>query len=185
MHRVSLALIGVLVAFAGAALADDPAPLTDADVTSFISTLDAANAFGDELDADGKTDALEVAMEPKPGEAFKPYSNAVAAMKTKYPTDYVRLGAIVSPLGFSADNWAATGDRVISAYFAVRMERDNPGAAAQMAAMDPALLARLPAAHRADFEALKALVATSAAVSPEDRAAVEPHMDALDAEMDD
>ncbi|MEX0645797.1 MAG: hypothetical protein WD076_10830, partial [Parvularculaceae bacterium] len=134
MHRVSLALVGVLVAFAGAALADDPPPLTEADVTSFISTLDAANAFGDELDAAGKTDALEVAMQPTAGDAFKPYSNAVAAMKTKYPGDYAQLGAIVSPHGFSADDWAATGDRVITAYFAVKMDRENPGAAAQMAA---------------------------------------------------
>lgn len=185
MQKLGLALLGVLFAFAGAAVALEASPLTDDEVTRFIASLEAANAFGDQLEAEGKTDALEVAMAPQAGEAFKPYSNAVAAMKTKYPVDYAKLGAFVAPHGFSADNWAATGDRVITAYFAVEMQRENPGAAAQMAAMDPSLLAMLPDAHRAEVEAMRALIATVATVPEADRAVIEPHMDALDAAMED
>ena len=183
MQRLCAALLSVLFVFAGASVASAEA-LAEDQVTRFIATLDAANAFGDELDAAGKTDALEIAMTPQAGEEFKPYSKAVAAMKTRYPADYAHLGALVSPHGYSADDWAATGDRVILAYFAVKMERENPGAAEQMAAMDPSMLAMLPPAQKAEFEAMRALIATVQAVPEEDRAVVEPHMDALDAAMD-
>lgn len=178
-----MALGAALVMMVGVAGAAD-APLTADTAKRFVASLPALESLGEEMEAEGKNEQLRFDTEPTVGEEFKPYSKAVMAMKTKYPSDYGRLNKAVKAHGFSAENWGAAGDRVMIAYMALKMEKENPGAAAQMQAMDPSMLDMMPPEMKAQFARAKLMMDTVAAASDEDKAAVAEVEDELDAYMD-
>lgn len=178
-QRIMPALMGALL-IVSAAAASDVKPLTDDQTQRFIDTLPALDKLGEELRSDGKTDKLEIATEPKAGEDFKPYSNAVAALKAGYPGDYAKLGAAVKPHGFSADEWGHVGDRVIIAYLALEMEAQDPRSMAMMEGMDASMLQMVPPEMRAQLEATFALMETVKNAPAEDKAVVKKFKPQLD-----
>lgn len=99
----------------------------------FVETLAPVQAFGDSLEKEGKLNVLVGGGATVDG-AFEPYSASVAALKAQWPTDFSRLEAVVNPHGFTPEEWGAVGDRMMAAYMALRIERDEPGA---LAALEP------------------------------------------------
>lgn len=183
-------MIRMIAPLAAAILALSPAyaetPLSSDAIARFVETLEPVEAFGDRLESDKKFEKLFEQREPVPGKDFRPYSDGVAALKKASPAEYEKLGALVKPKGFSQADWAVTGDRVMLAYMANRMEEENPGyekqiaeMKAQMAAMDPAMLEQMPAQMKSGMLAAQAMVEAISKSPPEDRAAVKPHMKAI------
>lgn len=157
-------------------------PLTEDQVTRFVATLQPVEEFGDRLDDEGKMNEFDDRA-PVPGKEFHPYSDGVATLKKAHPADYARLGDLLKPHGFSQDQWAATGDRVMLAYMAIRMEKENPDYDKQMAKMDPAMLAQMPAPMRAQMEGVMAMIETVKKAPAADKAAVKPHVKAIEKEI--
>lgn len=182
MKKFIMAVGAAILVAAGPAFAGD-AVLTADMAKRFVASLPSVESLGKELESEGKTDEMRFDKNPKAGEEFKPYSNAVMALKAKYPSDYNRLSSAVKPHGFSAENWGAAGDKVMIAYMALKMDKDNPGAMAQMEAMDPSMLEMLPPDMKAQFERVKVMMDTVASVSPEDKKAVAEVEDELDSYM--
>ncbi|MEQ8179487.1 MAG: hypothetical protein RIC52_02355 [Amphiplicatus sp.] len=178
-----IAALGAVFILAGVAFAADPASLTEAKIKNFIASMESVKALGHELEASGKTDTLEIDSIPKTGEDFRPYSKSVAALKEKHPADHQRLAALVKPHGFSVDSWAETGDRVMIAYMAEKAE-EHPESLAHAQAMDPAMLSMVPPEMRAQMEGVMAMMETVKKAPAADRAALRPHMAALDAELE-
>ncbi|MEO1135741.1 MAG: hypothetical protein AAFW68_03895 [Pseudomonadota bacterium] len=165
------------------AFADD-APLTADSAKRFVESLAAVEALGDELEAQGKTEQLQIAQQPKAGEAFKPYSTAVIALKEKYPSDYAKLRSAVKPHGFGAEEWGAAGDKVMIAYLALKMEEEDPTALQQMKAMDKSMLDMLPPEMKTQFTQAMAMMETVQNASDSDKAAVATVKDDLDDYME-
>ncbi len=178
-----LAALGAFFIFAGEVLAADHEPLTDAKIKNFIASMEGVKALGQELDAAGKTQALEIDALPKAGEEFRPYTKSVAALKAKHPDDHRRLAALVKEHGFSVDSWAETGDRVMVAYVAEKAA-ERPESLAHAQAMDPAMLSMVPPEMRAQMEGVMAMMEAVKNAPAADRAALRPHMAALDAELE-
>lgn len=162
----------------------EDAPLSADSAKRFVESLAAVEALGDELEAQGKTEQLQIAPQPKAGEAFKPYSTAVTALKEKYPSDYAKLRTAVKPHGFGAEEWGAAGDRVMIAYLALKMEEEDPTALQQMKAMDKSMLDMLPPEMKAQFAQAMAMMETVQNASDADKAAVAAVKDDLDAYME-
>lgn len=180
MFKTAAILAGSFFLFASGAAAAD-APLTVDSAKRFVASLDSVKTLGEEFEAEGKTDTLEVDAIPKAGEPFQPYSKSVAALKKQYPQDYSKLNAAVHKHGFAAEEWGAVGDRVMVAYLARKMEKENPQAMAQMHAMDPSMLDMMPPEMKAQMMQAQAMMQTVAAASPEDKkivAEVEADLDA-------
>lgn len=181
MSRIAAALVGLAFLVAPGAFASET--LTADQVGRFLATVDEVEAFGAELEAAGKTDALAVDMQPTGGEPFKPYENGVAAMKAHYPEEHARLGGIVSKHGFSTDSWARVGDRVMIAYFAEMVAQEDPASIAEsrrmMEAMDPQTLQMMPPEVRAQIDAGLAMMRMVDEAPEADRAAVRPHIATL------
>ncbi|MEZ5927046.1 MAG: hypothetical protein R3C54_09745 [Parvularculaceae bacterium] len=184
MMRTIAAFAAAAAVIAGPAIAGETAPLTTETATRFVATLDGVQALGKEFDAEGKLDALEVETKPKLGEEFKPYSNAVTALKAGYPAEHARLAALVKPQGFSTEEWGAVGDRVMLAYLAEKMEAQDPGALAQMEAMDPSMMEMMPPQMREQMAGAIALAKAVRNAPEDDRKAIKPVMADLDAVME-
>ena len=172
------ALLPVVAAFA------DSAPLTEDQAKRFVASLSAVEALGDELEAEGKTDQLDIETAPKAGEPFKPYSAAIAALSEKYPADHARLASAVKPHGFSADDWGAVGDRVIVAYMALKMEEEDPRAMEMMEGMDASMIEMMPPEMRDQMEAAFAMMETVKNAPADDKRIVSTVKDDLDAYME-
>lgn len=179
-----LAALGVFFVLAGEVLAADHEPLTDVKIRNFIASMEGVKALGQELEAAGKTQALEIEALPKAGEEFQPYTKSVAALKAKHPDDHRRLAALVKEHGFSLDNWAETGDRVMVAYVAEKAAA-RPEGLAHAQAMDPAMLSMAPPEMRAQMEGVMAMMEAIKKAPAADRLALKPHMAALDAELEE
>ncbi|MEZ5914961.1 MAG: hypothetical protein R3C42_04970 [Parvularculaceae bacterium] len=160
------------------------APLSDDQVTRFIATLRPVEEMGKRLEAEGKIAETFGEEKPTLGSEFKPYSKGVASLKRDYPGEYAALGGALKPHGFSQDEWAATGDRVMRAYIAVKLEKENPDYEKQMAAMDPSMLSQLPPQMRAQIEGAFAMIETVKSTPATDKAAVKPHVAAIEAATD-
>lgn len=184
MRKLFAAALGAALLIVAGASANDAAPLTDEKIRNFVATMPAVKTLARDLEASGKDKALEIDAMPKAGEPFRPYAKSVAALKEKHPAEHARLAAAVKPQGFSADGWAATGDRVVLAYIAEKAAKENPEALAHMQAMDPAMLAMMPPEMRAQMETAMAMMEAVKAAPAADRAAVRPHLAALDAMLD-
>lgn len=178
--------LAVIIAFSfAAAPALAEAPLTDDKVKRFIETLEPVEELGERLEAKGKLVKTLDEEKPMIGKDFRPYSDGVAALKKEHPGEYAALGALLKPHGFSQDDWAATGDRVMIAYMAVKMEAENPNYEKDMAGMDPAMLAQVPPQMRAQIEGALAMVETVKKAPAADKAAVKPHVKALEEATED
>lgn len=183
MTRKLTAFLGALFVMFSPALAQTATPLTADEATRFVASLEETHAFGDALEKSGRADTLDIGA-PRPGEGFKPYSSAVKALKEQQPADHARLAAIVKPHGFTAESWGAVGDKVVIAYLAEKMERENPDAMKEMQAMDPAMLEQVPPEMKAQILGAMALVEAANNAPENDRETVRPLMDELDAVMD-
>ena len=179
MIRTAAAVL--FLAMTGTAFAADP--LTADQVTRFVATLAPVDALADRLDTEGKLDGLVDKRGPRAGEDFKPYSTGVAALKKTQPAEYPKLTAILKPHGFTADQWSAVGDRVMIAYMALKMDAENPGAAAGMEGMDPAMLAQMPPEVRAQMAGMMAMMETVKKAPAADKAAVKPSMKVIETEL--
>ena len=166
-----------------AAVASD-APLTQDQAQRFVDSLESVEALGKELKADGKIDKMHIEMAPKAGETFKPFSKAVDTMKTAHPADYAKLGSVVKSHGFTQAAWGQTGDRVMVAYLAIKMEAENPQAMAQMQAMDKSMLDMLPADMKAQFTQAMVMMETVKNAPDADKKTVAKVKDQLDAYME-
>lgn len=183
MFKKAAIAAGSLFLFVSGALAAD-APLTVDSARRFVASLDSVKTLGEEFEAEGKTDTLEIDAMPKAGEPFQPYSKSVAALKQQYPGDYAKLNTAVKKHGFAAEEWGAVGDRVMVAYLARKMEKENPQAMAQMQAMDPSMLEMLPPEMKAQMAQAQAMMQTVAAASPADKKVVAEVEADLDAYME-
>lgn len=184
---IAAALAGVAALFAAAQLAAEPAaaraPLEAGAVERFIAAMAEVEAFGDELEARGRLEALTLETQPRLGEPFAPFSNTVAALAARHPDEHARLAAIVGAHGFTPARWGETGDRILVAYLAEKMAQQDPAAMAQMAAMDRSMLDELPPEMKTRMEAVFAMMETVRDADPADRAAVRPYLEALDEQL--
>lgn len=166
------------------ALAEEAA-LQDNQVKRFVETLDPVEAFSDRLGDEARFDDMMEEVRPQQGKNFRPYSEGVAALKKKFPAEYAALGEVVKPHGFSQESWAATGDRVMVAYMALRMEQENPEFRSRTPQIDPAQLAQMPAEIRASIETSMAIMDVVKNAPAADQAAVRPHMTAIGKAIED
>ncbi|MCK5750234.1 MAG: hypothetical protein KAH44_28715 [Oricola sp.] len=183
LKKIALFAGSFFVFVTGAFAAD--APLTADAAKRFVASLDSVKTLADEFEASGKTEALELDAMPKAGEPFKPYSKSIAALKDQYPADYTKLQSAVKPHGFNAEEWGSVGDRVMVAYLARKMEKENPDAMAQMAQMDPNMLNMMPPEMKAQVMQAKAMLDAVAAAPAEDKAVVAEVEGDLDAFMEE
>lgn len=183
MKKLIMAIGAALLLAAGPAFAGEGALTADA-AKRFVASLPSVESLGKKLEAEGRADEMRFDTQPKAGEEFKPFSNAVKALKMKYPSDYGELSSAVKPHGFNPEDWGVAGDHVMIAYLALKMEKENPGAMAQMEAMDPEMLKMMPPEVKAQIEQVKMMMKTVADASPEDKKAVAEVEDELDAYME-
>lgn len=183
LKSVVAALAAASLMAAGASAAD--APLTEDQAKRFVASLDAVEMLADEFEAEGKMEELQIDTQPKPDQAFTPYSGAVEALNKRYPAGYTRLKDTVAKHGFKAKDWGGVGDQVIAAYLAIKMEEENPGMMAQMKAMDPAMLEMLPPQAKAQFQQSLTMMETIENTPPENKKAVASVRKELDQHMNE
>lgn len=124
------------------ALNTNAAALTAKAAESFVASMDDVNTLAKRMEDEGKTKMFDVKNEPVPGEKFKPYSTSLPVLKSEYPAEYKELENIVQKHGFkSPETWAETGDEVMMAYAASKV---NIPAAAQMPQLSPEMIAQMP-----------------------------------------
>jgi hypothetical protein len=181
MSRIFVAAFSLVFINVAAALA--ASPLAGDQVARFVDTLEPVQGMADRLEKDGKTDVLKANQQPTLGKSFKPYSDGVAALKKTLPGEHAELAGIVKSHGFTTEQWAAVGDRVILAYMAIKMEDEQPGAMAQMAQMDPAMLDMMPPEMRDQMAGAMAMMQAIQDVPEDDKTAVRGSKPKLDAYM--
>ncbi len=168
--------------FSAVAFAGD-APLTEDQARRFVASLDAVDALGDRLEAEGKIENLRIDSRPKAGEAFRPYSAAVSALKEKHPSDHAKLSKALKAHGFSAADWGVVGDRVMAAYLAVTMEENDPRTLEMMDGMDASMMEMMPPEMRDQMEGVFAMMETVKNAPEADKRTVEAVKAELDAYM--
>ncbi len=183
MFKTFFAALAVTFVAAGASLAGD-APLTEDQAKRFVKTLPALEALRKDMDAEGKSDHMTVATQPKAGEDFKPYSNAVATLKKDFPADHARLAKAVKPHGFSAKEWGDVGDRVMIAHLANKMQEEDPRTMEMMENMDRSMIDMMPPEMRERLAATFAMMETVKNAPAEDREVVAKVGDELDEYME-
>ncbi len=159
------------------------AGLTSDAVEAYLETLPEVRVLADELEASGKGDLLM--KEVMPGtETFDPHQRGARVLQQKEPDVYGRLQRIVTNKGFtSVDNWAQTGDRVVLAYGAVKVEAESPeilALAQSGAGLDPAMLQMLNPEMRAQMEQAIMMAKAISQVPVADRDTVRPYIGRLD-----
>jgi hypothetical protein len=159
------------------------AALNPAQVEKFMGTLPDLKALSDEMQQAGKGDALDEAAAPHPGQigGFEPYTNSLKALKSKFPADYRKLGDLVHQHGFmSQDDWADTGNRVMLAYMALKLEAQPPETLKAMQDLPVGTLNKMPPEARAQFEQSRALMQAAQKVSSADKDAMRPYVAQFD-----
>lgn len=159
------------------------AGLTAQQTQSFVQAIPDMEALSDKMRAEGKDAVLESSVRPKPGDTdFKPYTKGMVTLKEKFPADYIVLEETVEKYGFAnAGEWATTGDQVMMAYLATKMEGKQYDALKQMAAVPAEVLAKLPPKVTSQIEQAKTVIKVAEQVPPEDKETVRPHTAAIDA----
>ena len=183
MLKTFVAALVMTFLAAGASIAGD-APLTEEQAKRFVKTLPALDDLKKAMDEEGKSEHMRIATQPKAGEAFKPYSNAVAALKEKYPADHARLAKAVKPFGFSAKQWGDIGDRVMIAHLANKMQAEDPRTMTMMENMDQSMIDMMPPEMQARLANTFAMMETVKNAPAEDREVVAKVGDELDAYME-
>lgn len=183
MLKTFIAALAIVFLAAGASLAGD-APLTEDQAKRFVKTLPALDDLKKEMDEEGKSEHMRIATQPKAGEPFKPYSNAVAALKKDFPADHARLASAVRPYGFSAKQWGEVGDRIIIAHLANRMQKEDPRTMAMMENMDQSMIDMMPPEMQTRLAASFAMMETVKNAPARDREVAAKVGDELDAYME-
>lgn len=184
MLRGFIAAIAAIV-MAGAALSQEPQPLRAQDVAKFAAALPKLQAYARTIDtshAAGPLDFPAFEGVPQIGSLI---STGLSELRAREPSKYAEVSAMIRKSGFaSAEEFAAVGDRVLPAFAALTMKESLTDISAHMADMDPALIAQLPAASRAQLEAGLAAAKFIESVPDADKEAVRPHFAALNAAFD-
>lgn len=180
---VAAMAFAAVVFFASASWAGDH-PLTEDQARRFVETLPKVEALGKKLEADGTSAAMSVDAKPKAGEPFTPYSNAVKILKADHPADHAELAGVVKPHGFSTVEWGGVGDRVMVAYFALKMAEEDPRSLEMMKGMDQSMLDMMPPEMKTQMESVFAMMETVKNAPEADREAVAAVKDDLDSYME-
>ena len=146
LSRIAIVLILLMSGFSGA-LAEEET-LTEDQAKRFIASLYDLDKMKERLEAVGH-EALKIETEPKPGEAFKPYSQLIVLTKDKFPTVHGELTALIKSHKFKTAEWGTVGDRIFVASMAVQIDEESPGAFDHIKSIDKSVLASLPEAQRA------------------------------------
>lgn len=155
------------------------ANLTKQSAEAFVASLPDINEMGKEMEKEGKNKVFEAKNEPVSGEKFKPYSGSLPVMKKEYPEDYKKLGDLVNKHGFkSQESWAATGDDVMLAYMAGKM---NIPAEADMPQLPPGMEDKMPPEAIANMKKGLAMLETMRSVPDEHKKIVAPLAPQIDA----
>ncbi len=184
MLRLLSIVAGVVLFVFASASAEAEKPLTEDAAKRFLASLESTDRLGEELRESGKMDRLQIDTTPKAGEEFKPYSRSVAKLKELYPGDYKKLSAAVKPHGFSAKSWGETGDRVVTAHLAVKLQEENPDEMAQFKNMDKSMLDMMPPEMRDRINGTIAMMEAIDNTPEADKKAIAPIKDDLDAYME-
>lgn len=143
-------------------------------VENFIASMGPVNTLTNEIDFQSKAD-FSTAKE------FSPFSLGLESLKANEASAYKKLGQIVKGHGFSSqEDWASTGDAVMLAFIAVKAEQDNPGLT-ELQEFPPEMLEQMPPETRAQFETTMKMVRAVRAVPPENKTAVTPYLDKIEA----
>jgi len=177
--KVFICLAIVMAIIPGGAQA---ANLTQDKVGKFVTAIPDVEVFSESMRKSGKDKQLEEAVKPEKNETkFTPYTKGVALMKTKFPEDYKSLSDISKKSGFSsAEDWASTGDNVMMAYMANKIEAQNPNALKEIKDITPEMKAKMAPPMVAQMERAIKMMKIVSATPVEDRAAVKPHAAAID-----
>ncbi|MEM9168303.1 MAG: hypothetical protein AAGC56_01515 [Pseudomonadota bacterium] len=176
MKNIVFGLIALALTVVGQAAAEG---LTTDMAEKFAASLPAMTEIAKGMKERGVEDPFDDDEAPIVDGEFKPYSAAMAKLKTDHPKEHNKIGAAVKKHGFkSAMDWAVAGDATIAAYMARMIP---PGAAEMMKAMTPQMLDMMPPETRVQYEQSKLMMAAIAKVSQADIAAVEPAVPALEA----
>lgn len=181
--KTFVAVLGAVAFLFTTAQAGDT-QLTEDQAKRFVETLPALEKMSDELEANGKIEALQIESTPKAGEEFKPYSKAVAVLKKAHPSEHARLEKITKPHGFTAEEWGNVGDRVMIAYMALRMEEEDPRSIQMMEQMDHSMIEMMPPEMKAQMEGVFAMMETIKNAPEADRKVVTSVKPELDAYME-
>ena len=174
-----LRAIAVLFATAGfltAAHADD---MDAKKVERFIQSMAEVNAYADKMEAEGRAEFFDEAPNPILTGEFTPYSSGLKLAKEKSPKDYTKISGIVKAHGFTANDWAVTGDRVLAAYLAIEMGKDPEFAG--IADMDPSMLDAMPPKAKVQFAGMLKALEKIEAVPAADKEALQENYDAYTA----
>ena len=179
MHRAFAIAVSIVLSMSAAQAAS---PLSSEQVTHFVETLAPIQTFGDALEKEGKLNVLIGGGASANGE-FKPYSTGVDALKKQFPADFRRLAGVVKPHGFTPEEWGETGDRVMAAYMALRIERDEPGALDRIEPVDLEELKKMPPELQIQMRDYMAMMEAVKKAPSADRTAVLPSMELIDAHI--
>lgn len=146
----SIILIFVLVGTIGAAHAED---IDTESAARFIKSMAAVNAYADQMETESRAEFFNDAPNPVLSGEFNPYSSGVKMVKEQAPVDYKEISNIVKAYGFTLNDWATTGDRMLAAYLAI--EVGNSPEFAGIADMDPAMLETMPPQARLQFAGMQ------------------------------
>ena len=174
-----------LLLFSSPSFAKVADPLTDEQVTRFVASLEGFSDFKDAMKDDEKIKNMEIDTRPKAGEKFQPYTKAVSELKEKYPSQHQKLSNIVKPHGFSATEWGGVADRVLVAYFAIKLAEEDPDTMAMLNGMDKSMLEMMPPEMRSQVEASFAMMETVKNAPEADKVAVRKKKAALDKYFDE
>ena len=184
LQRVMTIAAGAVFLMISGAAAVEQKPLTEDQAKRFAATLPALEVLKEEMEAEGKNEQLAIETTPKAGEAFKPYSTAVATLNKDFPAEHAKLAKAVKPHGFTPAQWGSVGDRVMIAYMAVKMQEQDPKSMAMMDGMDKSMLDMVPPEMRAQLEGTFAMMETVKNAPEADKKVVKSIKADLDKHMD-
>lgn len=185
IQRILFTAFGAFALIVTGAFAGDDKPLTQDQARRFVDTLPALEALAGEFESEGKSETLAIESQPKADEPFRPYTNAVRALKENYPADHARLAGAVKPHGFSTEEWGRVGDRVMIAWMALKMEEEDPRSMAMMEGMDRSMLNMMPPEMKEQMEATFAMMETVKNAPEADKKAVATVKADLEAYMEE
>ena len=138
----------------------------------FVNSLPEVNSYSETLDDEISEMSFQDAMMPRAGEPFAPYSRAMEFVRNNHVGVHQDMTELVTGFGFaSAEEWATTGDRVVSAYMATQI---SPADMQQMEQFTPEMLDQMPAQMRPQIEVMLAMVETIRNIPEADIEVVRP-----------
>jgi len=152
--------------------------LDAATVERFVKSMPDVQAHADKMEAEGRTEIFDKTQNPMVSGEFTPYSSGLKVLKSDAPRDHKALAKILKAHGFTTDEWAVTGDRVLAAYVAIEMG-NNPEFAG-LAQMDPSMLEAMPPQAKAQFAGVMKTMEKIKNVPEADKMAVQPNVAALE-----